>query len=106
MVVAMVVVQVLLLFAVFFCLAAISVEKLEVQTSRLPKFFRGGSSKTLTIPMSHVVDCSLVTDRVEAAHEALIDQSDRPLSKVQFTVSYLVSLPIDIYTLYLRTPSR
>uniref|UniRef100_A0A5K3FIP5 CRIM domain-containing protein n=3 Tax=Mesocestoides corti TaxID=53468 RepID=A0A5K3FIP5_MESCO len=62
----------------------ISRDRLDVQASRLPKIFRG-SSKSLTVPMSHVVDCSLCATTSG-------DVCDVPLSKVQFTITYLPSV--------------
>ncbi|VDK32205.1 unnamed protein product [Taenia asiatica] len=61
----------------------VSRDRLDVQASRLPKIFRGGS-KFLSVPMSHVVDCSLCS-----AVTTIGDPSNQPLSKVQFVILYL-----------------
>ncbi|KAL5963633.1 Target of rapamycin complex 2 subunit MAPKAP1 [Taenia solium] len=61
----------------------VSRDRLDVQASRLPKIFRGGS-KFLSVPMSHVVDCSLCS-----AVTTIGDLSNQPLSKVQFVILYL-----------------
>lgn len=67
---------------------AVSRDRLEVQTSRLPKFFRG-ASKSFTVPMSHVVDCSLCTASTQTG-----ELPKELLSKVKFIISYLVSFAL------------
>ncbi|VDM04711.1 unnamed protein product [Schistocephalus solidus] len=58
----------------------VSPDRLDLQPSRRPKLFRG--SKSLSIPMDNVLDCS--TPLTSA------DTADQPLKKVRFSITYLV----------------
>ncbi|VDO07456.1 unnamed protein product [Rodentolepis nana] len=62
----------------------VSRDKLDVQASKLPKIFRGGS-KSLTIPMSYVLDCVICSSNAAASG----DLSIMPFNKVPFVISYL-----------------
>uniref|UniRef100_A0A0X3NZI2 Target of rapamycin complex 2 subunit MAPKAP1 n=2 Tax=Schistocephalus solidus TaxID=70667 RepID=A0A0X3NZI2_SCHSO len=57
----------------------VSPDRLDLQPSRRPKLFRG--SKSLSIPMDNVLDCS--TPLTSA------DTADQPLKKVRFSITYL-----------------
>uniref|UniRef100_A0A0R3SL84 VPS13_mid_rpt domain-containing protein n=1 Tax=Hymenolepis diminuta TaxID=6216 RepID=A0A0R3SL84_HYMDI len=63
---------------------------LDVQASKLPKIFRGGS-KSLTIPMSYVLDCVICSSNAAASG----DLSIMPFNKVPFVISYLKPLTND-----------
>ncbi|VDN10938.1 unnamed protein product [Dibothriocephalus latus] len=57
----------------------VSPDRLELQPSRRPKLFRG--SKSLSIPMDNVLECSTPLTSTETA--------DQPLKKVRFAITYL-----------------